>query len=130
MNDTEKTKAMKRILVIDDDVAFRNLMSDWFSQMGHQVYSVGTGSEGLSVAREFRPDVILLDVMMPNISGIEVLRTLQTDAETAAIPILVVTGSHFDATLRDLFKQESNCRGLLSKNTALDQISREVEALF
>lgn len=130
MNDPEKKGEGKKLLVIDDDVAFRNLMFDWFSQMGYHVQSVGTGAEGLRIAKETRPGVILLDVMMPNISGIEVLRTLQSDAETAAIPILVLTGSQFDSTLRDLFKQESNCRGLLSKSTALDQISKEVEAIF
>lgn len=130
MSDSEKKGEIKTLLVIDDDVTFRNLMFDWFSQMGYQVYSAGTGDEGLRAARENRPGLILLDVMMPNVSGIEVLRTLQSDAETASIPILVITGSQFDSTLRDLFNQESNCRGFLTKSTALDQISKEVEVIF
>ncbi len=130
MGDSEKKEEKKKLLVIDDDVAFRSLMVDWFSQMGYQVQSVATGDEGMRAAKETSPGVILLDVMMPNVSGIEVLRTLQSDTETASIPILVLTGSQFDFTLRELFKQESNCSGFLSKSAALDQISREVEAIF
>lgn len=130
MSDSEKKGEIKTLLVIDDDVAFRNLMFDWFSQMGYHVYSADTGDEGLRAARETRPGVILLDVMMPSVSGIDVLRTLQSNTETASIPILVITGSQFDSTMRDLFNQESNCRGFLTKSTALDQISREVEKIF
>lgn len=121
---------MKRLLVIDDDAAFRTLLCDYFSEQGYSVDSAGTGDEGLRLAKELRPDAILLDVMMPNVSGIEVLRSLQSDESTRAIPILVLTGSHFDFTMKDLFKQEGNCRGFLSKTTALNQIAGELEAVL
>jgi len=120
---------MNLMLIIDDNVEFRTMVSDYFTDLGFTVEIADNGREGLSKARAIRPDIILLDVMMPDIGGIEVLRALQTEDETRAIPVLVITGSFFDKNMSELFKQESNCREFMSKTVELDYLEKKVASL-
>ncbi len=121
---------MKRILVIDDDKAFSELMKDFFTDQGYMVQCAYTGEEGLKVVKAFNPDVIFLDVMMPGMYGIEVLRHLKEDEKTYAIPVIILTGSNFDFSMKDLFKQEGNCKGFLNKTVELSRIEQELANIF
>jgi len=84
----------------------------------------------LSLAKKLKPDVILLDAMMPNISGIEVLRSMQADEDLRFIPALIITGSHFETTVRDLFMSEINCKGFFSKAIPLNTIAEELKKIL
>lgn len=119
---------MKLMLIIDDNVEFRTMISDYFTDLEYTVEIAGDGREGLAKARAIRPDIILLDVMMPDIGGIEVLRSLQTEDETRVIPVLVITGTFFDKSMSELFRQESNCREFMSKTVELSYLEKKVEA--
>lgn len=119
---------MPKMLIIDDNVEFKTMVACFFTDLGYAVELAENGREGLAKAGTVNPDVILLDVMMPDIGGIEVLRELQTDSDLKKIPVLVITGSYFDGHMKDLFGQESNCREFLSKTTELDIIKAKVEA--
>jgi signal transduction histidine kinase/DNA-binding response OmpR family regulator/HAMP domain-containing protein len=79
------------ILVIDDDPTVRDLMARFLTKQGFWVKTVSGGAEGLKAAREFRPDVITLDVMMPGMDGWAVLTTLKADPDLADIPVIMVT---------------------------------------
>lgn len=118
------------MLIIDDNVEFRTMVCDYFTDLGFTVEIAGDGREGLMKAKAIRPDIILCDVMMPDIGGIEVLRGLQTDDDTRAIPVLVITGSFFDKNMSELFKQESNCREFMSKTVELSYLQKKVEGLL
>ncbi|OIO02509.1 MAG: hypothetical protein AUJ51_06130 [Elusimicrobia bacterium CG1_02_56_21] len=120
---------MNLMLIVDDNVEFRTMVSDYFTDLGYTVEIAGNGREGLLKARAIRPDIILCDVMMPDIGGIEVLRNLQTDDDTRGIPVLVITGSFFDKNMSELFRQESNCREFMSKTVELSYLQRKVEEL-
>jgi len=120
---------MKLMLIIDDNVEFRTMISDYFTDLEYTVEIAGDGREGLAKARAIRPDIILLDVMMPDIGGIEVLRALQTEDETRVIPVLVITGTFFDKSMSELFRQESNCREFMSKTVELSYLEKKVEAV-
>jgi len=82
---------MKRILVIDDlpDNVF--LLKDRLENEGYEVLTADCGNSGIEKATEEIPDLILLDVMMPDINGFEVCKTLVNDSRTSGIPILLVT---------------------------------------
>ncbi len=121
---------MKKMLVIDDNIEFRNMISDYFSEFGFEVIQAENGEIGLETARKISPDIIFLDVMMPDKSGIEVLRELQTDENTVNIPVMVITGTYFEKTMNDLFLQESNCRGFISKATDISAIQKKVEEII
>ena len=79
------------ILVIDDDPAVRELMSRSLSKLDFNVVAVSSGDEGLQVAKQVRPVIITLDVVMPNRDGWSVLNQLKADPELANIPVIMVT---------------------------------------
>ena len=79
------------VLVIDDDPATRDLLGRMLAREGFRVLQAATGITGLALAREHRPDVITLDVVMPGLDGWEVLSSLKEDPEVAAIPVVMLT---------------------------------------
>ncbi len=81
----------RTVLVVDDDPAILEWLHEELGQRGYQVLGARNASEGMTLARMHQPDVILLDVMMPGISGLEVLRLLKADAKTQAIPVVMLT---------------------------------------
>jgi signal transduction histidine kinase/DNA-binding response OmpR family regulator len=79
------------VLVIDDDASVRELVSRFLTKEGFSVRTAVSGAEGLRAAREFKPDVITLDVMMPGMDGWAVLSALKADAELSTIPVVMMT---------------------------------------
>jgi DNA-binding response OmpR family regulator len=82
---------MKRLLVIEDDIDIRELVSFKLTQVGFDVESVDDARAGLEAAAQQPPDLVVLDVMMPAMSGLEVCRRLRADAATASTPIIMLT---------------------------------------
>jgi signal transduction histidine kinase/CheY-like chemotaxis protein len=79
------------ILVIDDDASVRDLMSRFLGKLGFHVVAAASGEEGVRLARQVRPLVITLDVVMPDCDGWTVLKKLKSDAALAEIPVIMVT---------------------------------------
>jgi adenylate cyclase len=79
------------VLVIDDDATARELISDYLKAEGFSVVAASGGLEGLKLAKELRPTVITLDVMMPDLDGWSVMAALRQDTELAEIPVIMVT---------------------------------------
>ena len=79
------------VLVIDDDPAARDLLRRYLSKDGCRVVTTGSAREGLDLARELGPDIITLDVRMPDMDGWQVLSELKADAQLARIPVILVT---------------------------------------
>ncbi|MGI6207212.1 MAG: response regulator transcription factor [Anaerolineae bacterium] len=80
-----------KVLCIEDDAEMIELMKLILQQQGYDVRGCTNGPSGLAAAQESRPDVILLDLMMPGMGGWEVFRRLRQDASLADIPVIVVT---------------------------------------
>ena len=81
----------KNILVVEDDSDIRELISFNLSNQGHQVFEANNGELGIEKARKKLPDLILLDLMLPGIHGLDVCRIIKADQETKDIPIIMVT---------------------------------------
>jgi CheY-like chemotaxis protein len=88
---------MSRVLVVDDEPDVLLLCRLNLQQRGHELLEAADGSAALEIARERHPDVIVLDLMLPGISGYDVLEALQRDAETTDIPVLVLTAKSLRA---------------------------------
>ena len=86
---TQKTET--RVLVVDDDEVNRLLLTAPLERLEYTVREAENGRVALDVVREWAPDIILLDVMMPEVDGLEVCRKLKQDPETCIIPIIMVT---------------------------------------
>jgi CheY-like chemotaxis protein len=81
-----------KILVVEDSVAIRRENERALIKTGYEVICAQDGPSALLMAREQKPDLILLDLILPKMSGTEVLRRLKSDARTANIPVVVVSG--------------------------------------
>ncbi len=88
---------MGRVLVVDDEPDVLLLCRLNLQQRGHELLEAADGSTALEIARDRHPDVIVLDLMLPGISGYDVLEALQRDAETTDIPVLVLTAKSLRA---------------------------------
>jgi DNA-binding response OmpR family regulator len=80
-----------RILVVDDEPGNRELIEAMLSDSGYEVFLAAGGEEALALAHEKRPDLIILDLMMPGLSGFEVCARLKMDPQTGGIPVLIAT---------------------------------------
>ena len=80
-----------RILLIEDNAQNRYLVQFLLEQRGHEVFQAQTGPQGLEMAAQVRPDLILLDIQLPGMDGHAVARALKADAALNAIPIVAVT---------------------------------------
>lgn len=82
--------AMK-ILIVDDSPFFRRANASALTQAGYEVISATDGEEGLRLAREHKPDLVILDLMLPKLPGHLVLRALRGQPETASIPVMILS---------------------------------------
>ncbi len=82
---------MARILVIEDEPDLREVLAYNLTNAGHQVRLVARGREGLAVAKAEKPEVILLDLMLPDMGGMDVCRALKADPQTRALHVIMVT---------------------------------------
>jgi signal transduction histidine kinase/CheY-like chemotaxis protein len=114
----------KSVLLIDDDETFRYVLRQIVgNEPRYEFIEAGGGEEGLKLAREKRPDVIILDLQMPTVDGFTVLQQLGADERTSGIPVVISTSMTIDAALRSRLPDHAR---LISKNA----ISRESVALF
>ena len=123
-NHTEK----KNLLIVDDVELFIQLQ---VSHLGHQRYNIHTarsGSEGLEMARSLKPDLILLDLFMPDMNGDQVCRILKEDPKTATIPVVLVSsGARGRSRTASI---SSHCDGLIFKPVRRDLLLSVVENLL
>ena len=89
-----------RVLVVDDDPVIQRLLKVNFEMEGYVVLMANDGVDGLEKARAERPDIVVLDIMMPRMSGLDVTKALKADPDTASIPILLLSAKAQEADLR------------------------------
>jgi twitching motility two-component system response regulator PilH len=90
-SDDGAPSAPATVLVVDDSPTETRILSNTLIKAGYRVETATNGEEGVEAARRLRPDVILMDVIMPILNGFQATRILRGDAETADIPIIMVT---------------------------------------
>jgi twitching motility two-component system response regulator PilH len=83
--------AMKQIMIVDDSPTDAHLLQKMLEKNGYQTLTAGNGNEGIEVARLLRPDLILMDVVMPGLNGFQATRELSSNPETSSIPVIIVT---------------------------------------
>lgn len=91
MDGQPAAQRLRVALIAEDDRDIRELVAAKLSSSGYRVIAVGNGTDALTQLREQRPDVALLDVMMPGISGLEIITELRADPMTAAIPVILLS---------------------------------------
>ncbi len=118
--------AVKSIVVIDDEPSLRRLISVGLGRAGFSVIEAADGTAGLALCVERPPALVLCDLRMPGLDGFETLRRLRADPRTAAVPVILMTGSTDGAGMRR--GMELGADDFILKPFHLDDVSRAVES--
>jgi len=86
------TNNQAKILVIDDEPEITDIVETYFENLGYSVETANGGEEGIEAAREFKPNLILLDIMMPNTTGYDVCSKIKQMPNMASVPVVFLTG--------------------------------------
>ena len=124
----EAAGGMKTILVADDKATSRELARTVLEDSGYVVIEAGDGLETLRNARESKPDLILLDLHMPELDGFGVVREIRLDSELAATPVVALTASAMQGDRERAMS--AGFTGYISKPISLRALRSEVERLL
>ena len=95
---------MKKILIIEDDQIVANVYRNKLAVEGYQTEAAPDGESGLKLMRTFQPDGIVLDLMLPKMSGVEVIREIRGEAEFSKVPIIVLSNTYSTNLIQDAWK--------------------------
>lgn len=129
-NYTETHTPRYRVLVVDDEPLLCRMVSVMLKRIGYEIRTANNGAEALRAVAEQKPDLITLDVMMPDISGLDVARRLRADESTASIPIVFVTA--LDRSVSDELRALSEQPGIYHLDKPFSQhqlVTQVAEAL-
>ena len=84
-------RAARKVLIVEDNELNMKLFNDLLQAHGYKTYQTKDGREALNIARQHRPDLILMDIQLPEVSGLEITKRLKADEELRAIPVVAVT---------------------------------------
>jgi two-component system cell cycle response regulator DivK len=118
---------MSVILIVEDNEKNMKLVRDVLQAKGYTTIEAATGEEGVRLATERKPDLILMDIQLPGINGIDALRLLRANPDTAAIPAIAVTASVMQQDRKHI--TEAGFDGYLGKPLNLKEFLEAVRAM-
>ena len=114
----------KSVLIVEDNELNMKLFHDLLEAHGYEVAGTRDGLKALEMAREHRPDLILMDIQLPERSGIDIARSLKADAELATIPIVAITAFAMRGDEERI--REAGCDAYLSKPVSVPNFIKTV----
>jgi len=111
---------MPRVLIIDDSPTETRAFMTILQGNGHEVLTASNGEEGVALARQEKPDVVLMDVVMPGLNGFQATRQLSRSAETSHIPVIIVSTK--DQETDRVWGARQGARGYLVKPVKQDKL--------
>jgi two-component system, cell cycle response regulator DivK len=115
----------KTILIVEDNELNMKLFNDLLEARGYRVLQTTSGHEVLKIARDERPDLILMDIQLPEISGLDVTSHLKDDPELRAIPVIAITAFAMKGDEERIRK--GGCEGYLSKPISIPKFLETVQ---
>jgi two-component system cell cycle response regulator DivK len=115
----------KRILLVEDEPKNMKLLRDLLQKFGYETVEAADGEEGVELTRKIKPDLILMDIMMPKLDGLEATRILKTDVLTRDIPIVALTAFAMSGDKERAF--EAGCDGYITKPVDVHGLLKTVE---
>jgi DNA-binding response OmpR family regulator len=124
----EKQKMSCCVLVVDDEYEIRQLLATMLTMMGYQSFMAQDGLDALEKIPQCQPDILILDVMMPRMDGLTLCRQLRETAETAALPIIMLSGKAHQEAIQEGLQAGAN--RYLVKPTGLDELTRNINEVL
>jgi len=119
---------MARILIVDDSPSQLLGIQRIVEKLGHQILTATDGAAGVETARAELPDLVLMDVVMPNLNGFQATRTLARDASTRHIPVILVTTKDQDTDR--MWGMRQGAKAYITKPFSEDELSEVLERVF
>jgi len=118
---------IKRILVVDDSATERHVLRDMLTKAGYDVLSSENGEDAIAKARLLKPDLILMDVVMPGLNGFQATRAISRDPDTRAIPIILCTSKSQETD--KIWGLRQGARDYVVKPVDRDELLDKINAL-
>ena len=119
---------MARIVVADDDVDIRELVEFKLSTLGHEIVAVGDGAAAFEACQAQRPDLAVLDVMMPGTSGLDAIRLIRADPALVDLPVILLTARAQESDVETGF--DSGADDYITKPFSPRELASRVETLL
>jgi len=118
----------KRVLIVEDNDLNMKLFNDLLEAHGYATLQARAGLEGFELARDHRPDLILMDIQLPEVSGIDIIKLLKENDELRVIPIIAITAFAMKGDEERI--RESGCEGYLSKPISVSRFMETVRSFI
>lgn len=118
----------QKVLIVEDNALNMRLFSDLLEASGYQTLQCTDGGKAAALAVEEKPDLIIMDIQLPEVSGLDITRWLKDDERTASIPVLAVTA--FAMRTDEILVREAGCEGYLSKPIQVRSFLKTVDELM
>ena len=116
------------ILVVEDDEMSRDMVTRRLAKLGYVVITAADGGEAVEVARAQRPDLILMDVCLPGMDGVEATRQIKSDLRTGTIPVIALTALNTAADVRHAV--QAGCDDYETKPVAFGRLNNKIRKLL
>lgn len=118
----------KTILVVDDSPMIRRIVAQILTECDYQVLLAENGEKGYEAAKEHHPDLVIMDIEMPIMNGIEATSRIKSDADTSSIPVLIFTSLGNENDINQA--REAGGNGFLNKPVCKDELQAAIENIF
>ncbi|KQQ55007.1 two-component system response regulator [Pseudomonas sp. Leaf127] len=119
---------MARILIVDDSPTEMYKLTGILEKHGHQVLKAENGADGVALARQEKPDAVLMDIVMPGLNGFQATRQLSKDPDTRPIPVIMVTTK--DQETDKVWGERQGARGYLTKPVDEDTLIKVLNSVL
>ena len=122
-----KAMAIRKILIVDDSPTERHVLNDMLTKAGYEVVTSDNGEDAILKAKSQKPDLILMDVVMPGLNGFQATRAISRDPETRAIPIILCTSKSQETD--KIWGMRQGARDYIVKPVNRDELLEKIAAI-
>ena len=119
--------AIRKILIVDDSPTERHVLNDMLTKAGYEVVTSDNGEDAILKAKSLKPDLILMDVVMPGLNGFQATRAISRDPETRAIPIILCTSKSQETD--KIWGMRQGARDYIVKPVNRDELLEKIAAI-
>ena len=117
----------KKVLVVDDESPIAEMISEFCESFGYETRIMTNGESVLAAAETFQPDIITLDIMMPGMSGMDVLKELKMNPQTQNIPVLIISAMSDEDQVKSLLNES---HGILAKPLKIKKLKSALDKIL